>query len=235
MHNNSSMQEQEKLHRNILTSVSHDLKTPLACIIGSLEIFERAKERLTAEEKDILINTSLQEAYRLNSFITNILDMAKFEQGMVKPFKEPYEMNLLIKDCLLTMGLRLKSCAIEINDTAIPVVMVTDHLLLERALCILLDNAAKYCPPCTSIKIKYERIGDLVAIRVEDNGPGIPKAKMEDIFCKYLRLSKHDCKIAGSGLGLTICREIMRLLGGTVTVANCEDGKGAMFTLTFKG
>src|SRR4051812_36475440 len=97
-------QERERLHRIVLSSVSHDLKTPLACIIGSLEIFERTKEKLTLEKRNTLINTALQEAYRLDSFITNILDMAKFESDAVKVKKEVCVMELLLEDCLILLG-----------------------------------------------------------------------------------------------------------------------------------
>jgi K+-sensing histidine kinase KdpD len=228
-------EENESLNRNILTSVSHDLKTPLACIIGSLEIVERAKDKLTPEKRNILLNTALQEAYRLNGFITNILDMAKFEQGMVKPLLQSHEMKLLLKDCLTMMGLRLEGCNVQIIEPAVPVILMTDYVLLSRAICILLDNAAKYCSDNSIIEIEYERIGEQVIILIKDNGPGIPDSKMEEIFSKYSRISKQDYQIAGTGLGLPICREIMNLLGGAITVANIEGGKGAMFTLAFAG
>ncbi len=226
-------QERERLHRSVMTSVSHDLKTPLACIIGSLEIFERAKEKLPPDKKNTLINTALQEAYRLDSFITNILDMAKLESGAVKVKKELCVMDLLLEDCLILLGQRMRECNISIKAIPSTFPIDTDPLLLMRALCIVLDNAAKYAGHHPVISVEYEKLADQVVIRIKDNGPGIPKSKLEDIFSKYTRFTAQDSKHAGTGLGLPICREIMHLLGGTVMAANLAKGKGALFTLTF--
>ncbi len=232
-HSNSFEQEREKLHRAVLTSVSHDLKTPLSCIIGSLEIYERTKEKLTLDKKNILINTALQEAYRLDSFVTNILDMARLESGTVKVKKELCVMDLLLEDCLILLGRRLQECDVSIKAIPATFPVTTDPLLLQRAICIVMDNAARYASLHPVINVEYEKAGDQVIIRVQDNGPGIPKEKMEEIFSKYARFAIQDHKHSGTGLGLPICREIMRLLGGTVTVANLTGGKGAVFTLAF--
>ncbi len=223
----------ESLHRSILTSVSHDLKTPLACIIGSLEIFERTKEKLSKEKQNILINTALQEAYRLDSFITNILDMAKLESNSVAIKKELCVMDMMLEDCVIMLGHRLHECKISIKAIPETFPVTTDAVLLMRAISIILDNAAKYGPPDTAIGIEYEKINGQVVIRIQDNGPGIEPSQLEEIFSKYARFAMEDHKGAGTGLGLPICREIMRLLGGTVTVANIEGGKGALFTLSF--
>lgn len=224
--------ERENMHKGILSAVSHDLKTPLACVIASLEIYERTHQKITDEKKDALIKTALREAYRLDGFISNILDMAQFEQGMVKPLYRTYQMDSLIQDCLTMMGNRLQGCLLHVFAPTDPVHILTDPVLLSRAICILLDNAAKYCTSHIAIEIKYEKLGALITIHIRDNGPGIPPAQQERIFSKYTRLSKEDNQTAGTGLGLPICRKIMTLLGGTVTVANAETGTGAVFTLT---
>jgi K+-sensing histidine kinase KdpD len=225
-------QNREQFHRSILTSVSHDLKTPLTCIIGSLEVYERTKDKLPADKKNTLINTALQEAYRLDSFITNILDMAQLESGTIKLKKELCVMELLFEDCRTLLGQRLRDCNISIKAIPEAFPVTTDPLLLMRALCIVLDNAVKYGPLKPVIAVEYEMVGQQVVIRIRDNGLGIPKSKLEEIFSKYARFALQDHKHAGTGLGLPICREIMRLLGGTVTVANIK-GKGAEFTLAF--
>jgi K+-sensing histidine kinase KdpD len=225
--------ERERLHRSVLNSISHDLKTPLACIIGSLEICERATEKLSFEQRATLIQTALKEAYRLDSFITNILDMAKLESGTVKVKKEPIRLEHLLDDCLITLGPRLSACEVYIKATPSCMSITSDPVLLARAVCILLENSAKYGTERPIIHITYQRAGDQVVIRVEDNGPGIADHKMEEVFSKYARLSAQDSKQAGTGLGLPICREILRLLGGTVRVENLPHKKGAVFTLSF--
>jgi len=232
-HSHSFEQEREQLHRAVLSSVSHDLKTPLSCIIGSLEIYERTKEKLTLDKKNILINTALQEAYRLDSFVTNILDMARLESGAVKVKKELCVMDLLLEDCLILLGRRLQECDVSIKTIPATFPITTDPLLLQRAICIVMDNAARYASLHPVIGVEYEKVGGQVIIRVQDNGPGIPKEKMEEIFSKYARFAIQDHKHSGTGLGLPICREIMRLLDGMVTVENLPGGKGAVFTLAF--
>ncbi len=225
--------EREKLHRNILTSVSHDLKTPLSCVIGSLEIYERTKHKLSNEQKDVLIKTALQEGYRLDSFITNILDMAKLESGVVKTKPEICIIGLVIADCLMLMRQRLEECSIVVKDLSGEVKITTDGLLLSRAMSIILDNAAKYCTNQSEIIIEYEKIANEVEIRIKDNGMGISDARQEKIFSKYERFSTQDKQNAGTGLGLPICREIMKLLGGTISVSNRSDKVGAVFSLRF--
>lgn len=228
-------QERELLQRRVLSSVSHDLNTPLSCIIGSLEVFERTKAKLSADNQNTLIHTALKEAYRLDSFITNILDMARLESGMVKIKKEQCLLDLLLEDCLSMLGHRLGECEVIVKAPPVPFPIVTDSLLLIRAICILLDNAAKYGPKNSVIHVEYEQVDEQTVIRIQDNGPGIPEAKIEEIFSKYARFDMQDHKHAGMGLGLPICLQIMRLLDGTVTAANLADGKGTVFTLAFAG
>jgi K+-sensing histidine kinase KdpD len=225
--------ERELLHRIILTSVSHDLKTPLASIIGSLETYDLTKKKLSEDKKDILLNTALQEAYRLNGFINNILDMARLEGGAIQLKKEICVMDLLLEDCLMILGRSLSHCTINIKAVPETFPVTTDALLLVRAICIILDNAAKYGTAHPVINIEYEKLDKQVTIRIRDNGPGIHKSRLEDIFSKYERYAVQDHKPAGTGLGLPICREIMRLLGGTVKARNIAGNKGMMFTLTF--
>jgi two-component system sensor histidine kinase KdpD len=224
--------EREQLHRNVMNSVSHDLKTPLACIIGSLEIYERTKGKLSPEKADELLATALHEAYRLDSFINNILDMAKLENRVVKVKREQCLMQKLIDDCLLTMTNILRDVTVTVKISPENFSVNTDATLLQRAICIVLDNAAKYCPPYCEVAVEADLAKGLVSIHISDNGLGIPEAEKEAIFSKYTRLAKQDYQRAGTGLGLPICRAIMELLGGTATVANGTKAQGAVFTLT---
>jgi len=228
-----SDQQREDLHRQILSSVSHDLKTPLASIIGSLEVYERMDERLTREQRQTLITVALQEAYRLDNFITNILDMARLENGLVRLRQESVDVDGLLKDCVTRLGCRLKGSSININAPDELPQIATDPTLLARAVCLLLDNAVKYggAPPVIGIAFGKEKDGRGF-IRVTDNGPGIPADRLEAIFSKYTRFARGDQQNAGTGLGLAICREIMRLLNGSATAANGVPN-GAVFTLSF--
>jgi len=231
--NNSFERDRDLLHRSLLRRVSHDLKTPLACIIGSLEIYGRTKEKLSPDKQNILIDTALQEAYRLDSLLTNVLEMARLEQGAVQVKHQSYNMDQLLQDCLVQLGQRLSGCDISIKAMPASFSVITDHLLLTRAICCVLDNAAIYGKPHPVIGITYEKSGEQAVIRIWNKGPGIPESKLEEIFFKYTRFTPPGHAHAGTGLGLPICREIMRLLGGTITAANLADGSGAVFTLAF--
>ena len=225
--------DRELMHRQLFSAVSHDLKTPLASMIGSLEIHQRMKEKLSLDKRDALISTALQEAYRLDNFVTNILDMGKLESGMVKMCKEKVDIGQLVNDCLTNMDNRLQHCHLKVKDMDGGLVVQTDPSLLSRALALVLDNAVKYGGSQPSIVLCYGRDNGEGIISVEDNGKGIPSDKHEKIFQKYTRFAKSDQQSAGTGLGLAICREIMRLISGSVLVSAAPEGKGAVFTLRF--
>ncbi|MBY0428107.1 MAG: two-component sensor histidine kinase [Alphaproteobacteria bacterium] len=227
------IKERERLHSRLMNSVSHDLKTPLACIIGSLEIYQRTKDKLSEEKKSLLLNTALQEAYRLDGFITNILDMAKLESGAVIIKKEHCSIDYLLEDCKIRLAKPLCNSTVHINTNDTHKTLHTDPFLLMRAICILLDNAAKYGPPNPTIHINYKNVDEHITLQIEDNGTGVPHEKLKGLFSKDSRLRIQDRTQSGTGLGLSICREIMRLLDGTISVANRIDGKGAIFTLNF--
>jgi len=226
--------ERERIHRQMMSSVSHDLKTPLASIIGSLEIHERMKEKLKPGNKQALIDMALQEAYRLDNFITNILDMAKLENGQVKFKNEQCNIGGLLQDCITQVAPRLKESDVRINGISGPISANTDPTLLQRAIGLLLDNAVKHggMPSVISIIYGKEKDTGLNFVSVRDQGIGISDSMKEAIFSKYTRFVKQDKQNAGTGLGLAICREIMRLLKGSVEVENHFDG-GALFTLKF--
>mgnify|MGYP001598008511 FL=1 len=228
-------QERESMRQSVLSSVSHDLKTPLSCIIGALEIYNRTKDRLSVDQKDTLLATALSEAYRLDKFVTNILDMAKLESRTVKVKNEPFQIGELLEDCVSSCGSNFKSYDINLSSstTTEPQFVISDPALLARAICIILDNAVKHGIKNPVISISYKRVGTRAAITIRDNGQGINEAKFAHIFSKYERFSTKDHKEAGTGLGLPICSEIMQLLGGHVSAANCADNSGAIFTLEF--
>lgn len=212
----------------MLSTVSHDLKTPLSTIIGSLEIYTRMAEKLSAEKKQLLIQSALGEAYRLDSFITNILDMARLEGGNVQARREVVDLNPLIEDCIKRLGPRANSHHF-INECQ-NFRLHSDPVLLARALGLLLDNATKHAGKQATITISTLTAEELITLEVRDNGPGIPPGREEEIFSKYTRISRIDQQNAGTGLGLAICRHMLTILGGTISASNHPSG-GASFKL----
>ncbi len=225
-------QARATLHRQMLSAISHDLKTPLATIIGSLEVHRRMGDRLTREKRDILLNSALGEAYRLDNFITNILDMARLEGSMVTPRPERCNIASLINDCIVRLGPKRHRCEITLMPIGDLLHAQIDPMLLGRAIGLLLENAMKHGGKTPVIEVEYGSDGPMFFIRIRDYGPGIPPGKEETIFSKYTRFAHSDRQNAGTGLGLAICRQLMHLLDGTVATENHPEG-GALFTLSF--
>ncbi len=227
----------EYLHRQMLSSVSHDLKTPLATIIGSLEVITMLSDRLPEEKKKSLISSALTEAFRLDYFITNILDMAKFEAHAVKPRFEVTRLSQLINDSLTRLGPLKARGDIDIRPLTAQDELRTDPMLGSRAIGLVIHNAFKHGIPrngetAARVEVEYG-VGPREAfVRIRDHGDGVPVDMQTAIFDKYTRLSRADQQNAGTGLGLTICQHIMHLLMGRIDVTNHPDG-GAIFTLHF--
>ena len=223
-------QARELLHRQMLSGVSHDLKTPLATIIGSLEIYTLMAEKLSPEKKHALLHSALGEAYRLDGFINNILDMAKLESGLVKVDIAPHDFTLMMNECVSRLGPLTKSGTILLQPNLDSITIYTDAILLARATRILLDNALKHAGKNPTVIVEYAATADEIRIQVQDNGPGIAPGKEELIFSKYTRIPSSDQQNAGTGLGLALCCQIMKLLSGTAKGHNHPAG-GAVFTL----
>ena len=227
----------EYLHRQMLSSVSHDLKTPLATIIGSLEVMTMLYDKLPEEKRRSLISSALTEAFRLDYFITNILDMAKFEADAVRPRFEAARLGQMVQDSLSRLGPLKTRGELIVHDNKGKDDIVTDSMLGARAIGLVLHNAFKHGAPKGSseaphIEVDYRMQDGQGVVSIRDRGDGIPADKQALVFDKYTRLQKADQQNAGTGLGLTICSHIMRLLDGSITVTNHPEG-GALFTLTY--
>lgn len=210
--------ERERMHQAMLSSVSHDLKTPLASIIGSLEIYQRMHAKLSEDQRTALISTALAESYRLDNFITNILDMARLENGLVVMRKDTVRLESLLRDVITKLGPRIDKAQVILPASYPGEEIVTDAVLFARVIAIILDNAVKHGAYPITVASMMSANGKELLLTIRDEGVGIASGKEEAIFSKYTRFAKSDRQHAGTGLGLSICREIMRLLGGSVTV-----------------
>ena len=227
-------EEREKLRAMLLSSVSHDLKTPLASIIGSLSVLKRMKQggRLNDETADELNQTALDEAIRLDSFISNILDMTRIESGDITFEKEWVPVDEPINAVLKRLRHRLGNREVVLEGIEPTHEVQLDRMMSEQVLQNLIDNAIKYSPDNTSITISGEALDKRYRYSIRDRGAGIPRENQELIFDKYERLKQKDNKIAGTGLGLAISRAVMIKQGGYISVSNHTEG-GAVFTLDF--
>jgi two-component system, OmpR family, sensor histidine kinase KdpD len=224
--------ETERLRSALLTSISHDLKTPLASVLGAAGTLRDLGERLDDAQKADLLATIIDESERLNRFIANLLDMTKLESGAISPNVALHDLAEIVGSALRRAGRILSRHRVELDLAADLPMVELDAVLFEQALFNLLDNAAKYAPSETTIRIQSWRSGDTVCLRVLDEGTGIPAGDLEHIFDKFYRAQKTDQVRAGTGLGLAISRGFVEAMHGTIVAANRTDRTGAAFTIS---
>jgi two-component system sensor histidine kinase KdpD len=222
--------ETEKLRNALLTSISHDLRTPLSSILGSASSLKAYRASLSAPEQDELVGTIQEEAERLNRFIANLLDMTRLESGALAPNLSLIDLDDVVGSVLRRVPHQNHKLVLALAP-GLPMLKL-DPVLFEQVLFNLLDNAAKYAPAGTTITLAARRDGGTVLLEVLDEGPGLPEEDRERVFDKFYRVRAADKKRAGTGLGLAIARGFMEAMGGTITAANRGDRDGAVFTLT---
>ncbi len=224
--------ETERLRSALLTSISHDLKTPLASVLGSAGTMRDLSDRLSDSEKADLLATIIDESERLNRFIANLLDMTKLESGAVMPKLAPHDLSEIIGSTLRRTVKILRHHSVQLDlATDMPMVSL-DAVLFEQVLFNLLDNAAKYAAPGTTIFIRTWRDRTTVCLQILDEGQGIPQSDLEHIFDKFYRVQKTDQVRPGTGLGLAISRGFVEAMSGTIVAGNRTDRRGAAFTIT---
>jgi two-component system, OmpR family, sensor histidine kinase KdpD len=224
--------EADRLRSALLTSISHDLKTPLAAVLGAAGTLRDLSRALSDREKADLLATIVDEAERLNRFIANLLDMTKLESGAVVPNAAPHDIGEIVGSALRRASKILAHHHIELDLAADLPMLELDAVLFEQVLFNLLDNAAKYSADGTTIRIQSWRDRDSVCLQILDEGDGIPSADLEHIFEKFYRVKKGDQVRAGTGLGLAISRGFVEAMHGTITAANRSDRTGAVFAIS---
>jgi two-component system sensor histidine kinase KdpD len=224
--------ETERLRSALLTSISHDLKTPLAAVLGAAGALRDLGDKLGAAEKADLLATIIDESERLNRFIANLLDMTKLESGAVSPNVALHDIGEIVGSTLRRASRILARHTVELELAPDLPMLELDAVLFEQVLFNLLDNAAKYAPPETTIRIQSWRNVESVCLRVLDEGSGIPATDLDHIFDKFYRAQKTDHVRAGTGLGLAISRGFVEAMHGTIVAANRTDRSGAAFTIS---
>jgi two-component system, OmpR family, sensor histidine kinase KdpD len=223
--------ESERLRSALLTSISHDLKTPLASVLGAASTMRDLASGLSDSEKRDLLATVIDESERLNRFIANLLDMTKLESGAVVPNTARHDVGEIVGSALRRAGKILVQHKISLELAAGLPMLELDAVLFEQVLFNLLDNAAKYAPADTTISIRGLQDGDHVILQVLDEGEGIPPAELESVFDKFYRAQKGDHVRPGTGLGLAISRGFVEAMHGTISATNRTDQSGAMLTI----
>jgi two-component system, OmpR family, sensor histidine kinase KdpD len=221
--------QSEQLRSSLLSSISHDLRTPLAVLVGLAESLALTRPPLT-ETQARLAMTLQEEARRMSAQVDNLLDMARLQAGKVKLNREWQPLEEIVGSALKVMETALAAHPVRVDLPEDLPLIEFDAVLIERVLCNLLENAAKYTPPGTRILIGVALGAGLIEMRVEDDGPGLPKGGEEALFQKFER-GERESTTPGVGLGLAICRAIVAAHGGTMCAENRAEG-GARFVFS---
>jgi two-component system, OmpR family, sensor histidine kinase KdpD len=218
--------ERERLRSAMLTSVSHDLRTPLASIIGALSSLRSYRDRYDEMTRDELLSTALSEAERLDRFVGNLLDMTRLDAGAIAPKREAVDAGDLISTALRRAMPLLKDKVVAPSVPPGLPPLSLDFVLAEQVLFNLLDNAAKYSPAGGRIEVEARPVDGSVEIVVRDEGPGIPADALDRLFHKFYRADAGDRQRAGTGLGLAIAKGFVEAMGGTIAARNRLDHSG---------
>ena len=221
--------ESERLRNSLLAALSHDLRTPLTVLVGLAESLTLTKPPLS--EAQVESAEAIQdEARRMSTLVSNLLDMARIESGEVKLNLQWQPLEEVVGSALNATRGMLQRHVVEVQlPRDLPLVRI-DALLIERVLVNLLENASKYTPPESTITLAAEVVADQLSVSVSDNGPGLPAGREEAVFQKFTR-GERESATPGVGLGLSICRAIVESHQGKI-VASHRPGGGARFTFT---
>jgi two-component system sensor histidine kinase KdpD len=218
----ANLAESERLRIALFNSLSHDLRTPLASIIGAVTSLTEADCMYTPKDRNDLLQTISQGAERMDRFVNNLLDMARLEAGFLKLNKEWCDIQDIISVAVSRMETPLSQRSFSMTiDPNLPMVEV-DFVLIEQVLINLLDNALKYSESSSVISITARHTGTNIMVSINNQGPTIPINDLGKIFDKFYRLNSPRA-VSGTGLGLAICKEIIELHGGKIWAENDSD------------
>ncbi len=220
--------EAERLRNSLLSSISHDLRTPLATIVGSASTLVEEHKALKAEDKLELNRAIYDEAQRMSNLVNNILDMARLDAGAVVLNKQWYPLDEIIGVVLTRLQKRLAGRPVTVKLPPGTPMIYVDTVMIEQVLINLLENVLRYTPELSPVEIIGEASNFAVKISVADQGPGIPAGLENQLFEKFYRVQREAAQ-SGVGLGLAICRAIIEAHGGSIQAQNRPTG-GAVFS-----
>lgn len=216
--------EKETMISSLLSSISHDLRTPLTSITGAASTLQKIS--LSDEDRQRLCETIYEESARLNRLVGNLVEITRVESGNLHLKKARHSLEEIIGSALNRLEPALKGRAVSTNVPENLRLVPLDDVLIEQVLTNLIENTVRYTPPGSPVEIRVDLDEKKVTVEVLDRGPGVPPEDRDRIFKKFYR---GDVKgLPGSGLGLAICRGIIQAHGGTMGIRPREGG-GSVF------
>ena len=222
--------ETEGLRNALLASISHDLRTPLAVIAGASSTLLGKGPAIPETERAALALSIYEQSRQMGELVGNVLEMTRLEAGAIALNRDWHAIGEIAGSVLRRLEERLGTHPVQIDlPLELPLVRV-DAALIEQVLVNLLENAAKHTPAGTRVTLRVDRRADALLISVEDEGPGLPAGDPEQLFAKFHR-GAPESSVGGVGLGLAICRAIVRLHGGKIWAERRPVGAAFRFTL----
>ncbi|TMO03820.1 sensor histidine kinase [Pseudoalteromonas sp. S327] len=228
-----ALEQSDKQRKELLTHLSHDLRTPLASLQGFLEVLNQSGSQLSAQEQQAYLHVSLNNCAQLKQLIEQIFELAHLENGEISIHKETFNLGELIYDCIAKFSLTAEKKGL--NLTVEPAIcdfpVVADIAKLERVLSNLIDNAIRHTPKGGSIAVNVKRIDEKqLFVQVSDTGVGIKHDELNAIFNPHYQASNSNNEgRQQGGLGLAICKGLLKLMDSEINVQS-ELGKGTMFS-----
>lgn len=229
------IEETERLQGALLNSISHDLRTPLVSITGSLSTLREKIITMDDELRINLIENAYQEAERLNRFVSNLLNMSRLEAGAMKIHKQPEDIQDAIGSALEQLNEQIGQRSVKMDlDPELPLVQM-DFVLIVQVLINVIENALKYSNTKTPVDIQASCNEKFAEIKISDHGIGIPTEDLQKVFDKFYRIQRPD-NVSGTGLGLSICKGIIEAHQGKIYAENLPGGGTAInITLPLEG
>ena len=229
--------EGERLRAALLSSISHDLKTPLSSIVGSVTSLRTLGDRMSKEDQTELLTTIEEEAGLLSRFVANLLDMTKLEAGAIDARRDWVDVGDVVRGAVARGQKSFPDRKTDLTIASDLPLIRGDATLLEQVTFNLLDNADKYSGPETVTRVAVakgeNKAGGSLSIKVSDAGVGIPREALAKVFEKFYRVTGSDGRAPGTGLGLSICAGFVKAMGGSITAESPITGtRGTRITIS---
>ncbi len=231
------LEESDRLKSALLSSVSHDLRTPLSAIKASATVLLQQDVALDAAARYDLLSTINEESDRLNRLVSNLLDMSRIEAGALQLQCDWCDLDELIRAVVHRLSPRTTAFHIQLDWPADLALVYADYVQIDRVVTNLLENATRYAPPGSTIHIAACSNATEMIVSMANQGPAIPEQAREHLFDKFYRISEDRATHGGTGLGLSICKGIVEAHGGRLWVESPVMGNIGVrfvFTLPFR-